>query len=188
MIMRSASQGLLDAVTRILVACSSLVGLAVVLLAARAVFDARLAASLDAQTHEAQARARQLNVPHPPLAAGAVHAKGLDALRVLQDAVTKSAALNGCQLAEFRSATQTAPYTPRYQKELPDDPWAQMDAHFSAVGRLRDVMNTLRALKGSGVAVEVDAVNISRTSIKQDGTAVVTAQVDLRALTPGRSS
>ena len=144
---------------------------------------------LEAESRSLDSQAKQHSqAPHPAEVPGSPSPRGLDALRTLQIAVTQAAVHNKCQLAEFKSATQTAPYIPRYKKNLPDQPWSQMDAHFTISGRLRDVLETLRSLNDLVVPVEIDGLNIARESISADGTTTVNAQIDLRALAQGPPS
>lgn len=186
MIVRHTSQAALELITRALIAAAILVGVAVAGLAIRTVLAVRQTHALDADTRVQQDHVRSHTAQPPQVTV--LHAKGLEVLRLLQDAVSQGAQRNMCQLAEFRSATQTAPYTPKYRKNMPDDPWAQMDAHFSISGRLRDVMNTLRSLNDVAIPIEVDSVNITRREILKDGSTTVNAQVDLRALAQGAPS
>ncbi|MHB8635902.1 MAG: hypothetical protein ACYC96_05455 [Fimbriimonadaceae bacterium] len=189
MIVRTASKATLDVLTRVLIGASVLVGGGVAFLAVKTGLDFRAAHSLDADSKALEAEIKLHSQQAPSSHADAPpHPLGLAALRILQDAVTVSAASHQCQLSEFKAATQTAPYTPKYTKTVPAQPWTQMDAHFTISGRLRDVMEALRRLDAASVPVEVDAVNIAREQIHADGSSTVSAQVDLRALAQGAPS
>jgi len=189
MTIRVASQSFLDLLTRILLAACVLVGGLMAFLGVRAVLDSSSARSLNAESAVLEQQAKKHAAEMAKIdAPGAQRVRGLDALRILQDAVTKNAVNHGCTLAEFKAATQTAPYTPRYKRETPDEPWSQMDAHFTLVGRLRAVMETLQSLKDAPVAFEIDGLNLAREHIDANGTTTVTAQVDLRALSQGASA
>ena len=187
MMVRATSQSTLDIVTRALMGASALVGLGILVLSARTILDSRATHVLDAESRELEAQAKKHDQPGIQAAdTGKPLPRGLAALRTLQAAVTQDANNHGCQLSEFKAATQTAPYTPRYKKTLPNEPWSQMDAHFTINGRLRDVMETLRCLNDAGVPIEVDGLSLTRKDIsKKDGSTTVSAQIDLRALAQG---
>jgi len=184
---RAASQLTLDIVTRALLAVCVLVGIVIVVLSIRTVLDVRGAHVLDADSRVLEAQAKKHVEPLIQSAGqGKPLPRGLTALRTLQDAVTQDASNNHCQLAEFKAATQTTPYASHYKKSLPNEPWSQMDAHFSISGRLRDVMETLRSLNDAGVPIEIDGLTLSRKDIsREDGSTTVSAQIDLRALAQG---
>lgn len=184
---RAASQLTLDIVTRALLGVCALVGVVIVVLSIRTVLDARGTHVLDASSRVLEAQAMKHIEPLTQTAEGGKPLpRGLGALRTLQAAVTQAASNHNCQLAEFKAATQTAPYTSHYKKSLPDAPWSQMDAHFSINGRLREVMVTLRCLNDAGVPIEIDGLTLSRKAIsKDDGSTTVSAQIDLRALAQG---
>ena len=186
---RTASRATLDFVTRALYGVAALVGILGVVLALRTLVDLRSSNALEAESRVMEQQARKSNQPLPPAVDGTTRTpRGLEVLRTLQAAVTKGAAEHHCQLAEFKSATQTAPYTPRYKKNVPDEPWSQMDAHFTINGRLRDVMETLRCLNNVPIPIEIDGINIARERIDEDGSTKVSAQIDLRAIAQGTAS
>jgi hypothetical protein len=187
MILSTATVKTRDSLTKALVATMVLTAALAIFFGVRIAIGTRAVSSLNAESAALERRLRQGDHTDQNVA-GTSLPHGLAVLGVLQSAVTKAAAANGCQITEFKAGTTIAPYLPRYKKDLPDGAWSQMDAHFTLSGRLRAVVETLRQLNTISLPIEVDGLNLTRDSIFDDGSARINAQVQLRAISAGAAS
>ena len=187
MTLNSATEKTKDILSRVLWIAVGVTVCSSVFLGGKMALDVQRAKSLTTQSvglEKQLAQARTSSLPEVP--ASLPH--GYATLRVLQSSVTQDAAKHQCQLTEFKTGTNIIPFVSKYHKDSPSGAWSQLDANFAILGRLRNVAETLQALNDIHLPLEVDSIDITREGFFEDGSARVSANVQLRAITQGAGS
>jgi hypothetical protein len=107
---------------------------------------------------------------------------GLRAIDGFQNSMQAVAAHWKCNLTEFRAASQTMPYSSRFNPESSPEGWVQIDVQATLRGTAPNIVNALQELSKGPIPHELNAIEMRRLSVEK-GEAKLDAALELRIVT-----
>ncbi|HVL39508.1 MAG TPA: GspMb/PilO family protein, partial [Fimbriimonadaceae bacterium] len=106
----------------------------------------------------------------------------VEVVAALQSRLERAAKTQGCRIEEFQASPDRSPYLSAYRLGDPDQGWEQVAIRLRITGDVRSVSRVLDVLRESDAPLEMDSLDITRTSADDYGRASVAAGVVMRVL------